>query len=92
MPFSEWSWARRLPLPKAGPIPVSGNPMLTFSHPRPSPAIARAVWAWGAGIVVALWAAVALALLARAELPTVGQAKLAGLFALLLAGWTVPVR
>lgn len=62
--------------------------MFTVSRPKPSPAIARAVWLWGARIVVALWAVVAIALLASGELPAVGQAKLAGVFALLLAGWT----
>jgi hypothetical protein len=62
--------------------------MFTFSHPRPSQAVARAVWLWGARIVFALWAVTALVFLAAGELPAAGQAKLAGLFGLLLAGWT----
>lgn len=62
--------------------------MYALSRPRPSPALARAVWAWGAGIVFALWAVSAVALLAASEMSAVGHAKLAGLFGLFLAGWT----
>jgi hypothetical protein len=62
--------------------------MFTVSRPRPSPDVARAIWLWGARIVFALWAVTALVLLAAGELSAIGQAKLAGLFGLLLAGWT----
>jgi hypothetical protein len=62
--------------------------MSTFNRPRPSPAVARAVWLWGARIMIGLWALVAVALLVAGELSAAGQAKFAGLFGLLLAGWT----
>jgi hypothetical protein len=38
--------------------------------------------------MIGLWALVAVALLVAGELSAAGQAKFAGLFGLLLAGWT----
>jgi len=62
--------------------------MFIFNRSTPSPAHARIVWLWGVRIVFALWAVVALVLLAAGELSAVGQAKLASVFGLFLAGWT----